>query len=309
MNPLYLLLELAVAISFVLAAGAALRRGRLPFYELISAAVFGILLEEGDQLLFESYHYSAHWLATIDRAPIAIGLTWALILAGAMRITDALGVRRRYAPFVDAVLAISLDLAFDAIAIRMGLWTWRGIGPEQAWFGVPAGNFYAWLFVAVGFSLVSRWLREAVARGSAHDWLQLLVPIPAYLILIAGLVPFIILQPLLEPGKGHGLGIFAVTLVIFAGIAAYGVWGPNRVPPDGARDAIVDLRLAFASRLAIHAVFITAFFVMGLQSTVPTLLVIALLLLAAEIPLAWLVNTRLRTDADAAQPVREHATA
>ncbi|HEX5396755.1 MAG TPA: carotenoid biosynthesis protein [Candidatus Limnocylindria bacterium] len=309
MNPLYLLLELAVAISFVLAAGAALRRGRLPFYELLSAAVFGILLEEGDQLIFQSYHYSADWLAVIDRAPVAIGLTWALILAGAMRITDALGVRRRYAPFVDAVLAISLDLAFDAIAIRMGLWTWRGIGPEQAWFGVPAGNFYAWLFVAVGFSLVSRWLREAVARGSAHDWLQLLVPIPAYLILIAGLVPFIILQPLLEPGKGHGLGIFAATLVIFAGIAAYGVWGPNRVPPDGARDAIVDLRLAFASRLAIHAVFITAFFVMGLQSTVPTLLVIALLLLAAEIPLAWLVNTRLRTDADAAQPVREHATA
>jgi uncharacterized membrane protein len=164
MNPLYLLLELAVAISFILAAGAALRRGRLPFYELLSAAVFGILLEEGDQLIFQSYHYSADWLAVVDRAPVAIGLTWAIILAGAMRITDALGVRRRYAPFVDAVLAISLDLAFDAIAIRMGLWTWRGIGPDQAWFGVPAGNFYAWLFVAVGFSLMSRWLRDAVAR-------------------------------------------------------------------------------------------------------------------------------------------------
>ena len=309
MNPLYLLLELAVAISFVLAAGAALRRGRLPFYELLSAAVFGILLEEGDQLIFQSYHYSADWLAVIDRAPVAIGLTWALILAGAMRITDALGVRRRYAPFVDAVLAISLDLAFDAIAIRMGLWTWRGIGPDQAWFGVPAGNFYAWLFVAVGFSLMSRWLRDAVARRTARDWLQLLVPIPAYVILIVGLVPFIILQPLLEPGQGHGLIIFAVTLAIFAGVAAYGVWGPKRVPPDGARNAIVDLRLAFASRLAIHAVFITACFVMGLQSTVPMLLAIALLLLAAEIPLAWLVNTRLRTDADVAPPVREHATA
>lgn len=309
MNSLYLLLELAVAISFVLAAGAALRRGRLPFYELLSAAVFGILLEEGDQLIFQSYHYSADWLAVIDRAPVAIGLTWALILAGAMRITDALGVRRRYAPFVDAVLAISLDLAFDAIAIRMGLWTWRGIGPDQAWFGVPAGNFYAWLFVALGFSLMSRWLRDAVARRTAREWLQLLVPIPAYVILIVGLVPFIILQPLLEPGHGHGLGIFAVTLAIFAGIAAYGVWGPHRVPPDGARNAIVDLRLAFVSRLAIHAVFITAFFVTGLQSTVPMLLVVALLLLVAEIPLAWLVNARLKTDADPAQRTREHATA
>ncbi len=309
MNSLYLVLELAVAISFILAAGAALRRGRLPFYELLSAAVFGILLEEGDQLIFQSYHYSADWLAVIDRAPVAIGLTWALILAGAMRITDALGVRRRYAPFADAVLAISLDLAFDAIAIRMGLWTWRGIAPDQAWFGVPAGNFYAWLFVAVGFSLMSRWLRDAVARRAARDWLQLLVPIPAYVILIVGLIPFIILQPLLEPGHGHGLGIFAVTLAIFAGIAAYGVWGPRRVPPDGARNAIVDLRLAFVSRLAIHAVFISAFFVMGLQNTVPMLLVVALVLLAAEIPLAWLVNARLKTDADPAQRIREHATA
>jgi uncharacterized membrane protein len=309
MNPLYLLLELAVAISFVLAAMAALRRGRLPFYELISAAVFGILLEEGDQLMFESYHYSAHWLATVDRAPIAIGLTWALILAGAMRITDALGVRRRYAPFVDAVLAISLDLAFDAIAIRMGLWTWRGIGPEQAWFGVPAGNFYAWLFVALGFSLMSRWLRDVVARRPARAQLQLLVPVPAYLILIAGLIPFIILQPLLEPGHGEGLGIFAVTLVVFVAIAAYGIWGPNRVAPDGARNAIVDLRLAFASRLSIHGVFLVALFVMGVQTRVPMLLVVALLLLAAEIPLAWLVNARLKTDADVAQRVGERAAA
>jgi hypothetical protein len=309
MNPLYLLLELAVAISFVMAARAALQRGRLPLFELLSAAVFGILLEEGDQLMFETYHYSADWLAVIDRAPVAIGLTWALILAGAMRITDALGVRRRYAPFVDAVLAISLDLAFDAIAIRMGLWTWCGIGPEQAWFGVPAGNFYAWLFVALGFSLMSRWLRDVVARRPARAWLQLLVPVPAYLILIAGLIPFIILQPLLEPGHGEGLGIFAVTLVVFVAIAAYGIWGPNRVAPDGARNAIVDLRLAFASRLSIHGVFLVALFVMGVQTRVPMLLVVALLLLAAEIPLAWLVNARLKTDADVAQRVGERAAA
>lgn len=309
MNPLYLLLELAVAISFVLAALAALRRGRLPFYELISAAVFGILLEEGDQLMFGSYHYSSGWLASIDRAPIAIGLTWALILAGAMRITDALGVRRRYAPFVDAVLVISLDLAFDAIAIRMGLWTWRGIPASDGWFGVPAGNFYAWLFVAVGFSLMSRWLRDAVIRRPNGAWLQLAVPIPAYAILIVGLIPFIILQPLLEPGRGNGLGIFAATLAIFAGIAAYGVWGPDRITPNGARSAILDLRLTFASRLAIHVVFLGALLVMSLQTTVPMLLLVSLLLLSAEIPLAWLVNARLKTDVDVAPSVSETATA
>jgi len=309
MNPLYLLLELAVAISFVLAGVAALRRGRLPFYELISAAVFGVLLEEGDQLIFGSYHYSSSWLATIDRAPIAIGLTWALILGGAMRITDALGVRRRYAPFVDAVLVISLDLAFDAIAIRMGLWTWRGVPASEGWFGVPAGNFYAWLFVALGFSLVSRWLRDAAARRPERDWLQLLVPIPAYAILIVGLIPFIVLQPLLEPGHGNSLGIFVVTFGCFAAIAAYGVWGPDRIAPDGARVAIVDLRLAFVSRLAIHVVFLGALLFLGLQTTLPMLLLVSLGLLSTEMPLAWLAHARLRLEPDAGAPVAERATA
>jgi hypothetical protein len=119
-NPLYVLIEATASIFFIGAALAALRRGRLPFLELLSAAAFGILLEEGDQLVFETYHYSSDW-----------------------------------------ILAISLDLAFDAIAIRMGLWTWRGIGPTDGWFGVPAGNFYSWLFVTLAFSSLTRWLRQA----------------------------------------------------------------------------------------------------------------------------------------------------
>src|SRR5918992_2942687 len=146
MDPLYVLIELGAGGLFVAAAWTALRHGRLPFLVLISAAAFGLLLEEGDQLIFETYHYSPDWIVAIDRAPVAIGLIWALILVGAMRLTDALGVRRPFAPFVDSILAISLDLAFDAVAIRMGLWTWRDIGPADGWFGVPGGNFYAWLF-------------------------------------------------------------------------------------------------------------------------------------------------------------------
>ena len=138
MKSLYLGLEISVAVFFLVAGWLAYRRGRLPLLELVSAATFCLLLEEGDQLSFGTYHYSPDFILTIDRAPLVIGLTWALIIAGAMRITDALGVRRRYAPFVDSVLAISLDLGFDAIAIRMGLWTWRGIGPGEGWFGVPA---------------------------------------------------------------------------------------------------------------------------------------------------------------------------
>jgi Carotenoid biosynthesis protein len=291
-DPLYLGLELGAAGFFVWAALAASRRGRLPFLELVSAAVFGILLEEGDQLIFETYHYSPSFLLTVDRAPIVIGLTWAVIIAGAMRITDALGVRRRYAPFVDAILAISLDLAFDAIAIRIGLWTWRGIGPTQGWFGVPAGNFYAWLFVTLAFSMMTRWLREAAAARPRLAWLQLGVPLPAYAILLAGLIPFIIIKPLVDPQPGGGLTLFAITLLAFGAIASFAIWGPDRTRPNGEGLAILELRVAFASRIAIHVFFLAGLVWLGLTSRVPTLLIVALALLLAELPLARLARLR-----------------
>ena len=293
MNPVYLLIEVAATTFFVGAALAAARRGRLPFLELVSAAIFGILLEEGDQLIYGTYHYADDWVLVIDRAPLVIGLSWAIIIAGAMRITDALGVRRRHAPFVDALLAISLDLAFDAIAIRIGLWTLIGVDASQGWFGVPWGNFYAWLFVTLGFSLMTRWLRESAARRRAREWLQLAVPIPAFAILTLAILPFHMLQPLIDSQKGGGGVLFVLTLVTFVAVAAWGVFGPSRDAPGGQRTAILDLRLAFVTRAVMQAFFLAALLLMGLAFQLPVLLGIAVLFLTAELPLAALVRARL----------------
>lgn len=306
MNPLYLLLEIGAASFFALAAWLALRRGRLPFLELVSAAAFGLLLEEGDQLIFKTYHYAEAWVLGIDRAPLVIGLTWALIIAGAMRITDALGVRRRWAPFVDSVLAIMLDLAFDAIAIRMGLWTWREVGLENGWFGVPAGNFYAWLFVTWAFSFVSRWLRDASARRPVREWLQLAVPVPAFVMLLVSLVPFTLLQPLVDPAPGGGLLLFGITFAGFIAAAAWGVLGPDRGEPDGAAAAILDLRLAFATRIAIHLFFLAALVAIGVAAREPIILLVAVALLAAELPVAVLVERRRSAGRDRG-PLLSHA--
>jgi Carotenoid biosynthesis protein len=299
MNPVLLLIEVGATAFFVVAAWLALRRGRLPFLELLSAAAFGLLLEQGNQVIFETYEYSPDFALAIDRAPMVIGLTWALIIAGAMRITDALGVRRRYAPVVDSVLAISLDLAFDAVAIRMGLWTWRDIGFERGWFGVPAGNFYAWLFVTFAFSAVTRWLRDESRRRRRVEWLQALVPLPAFVLLLASLVPFTIVKPMIDPERGGGLVLFAVALAGFVAVSAWAVWGPDRGRPDGAADAILDLRLAFASRVAIHLVFLVALLGLGLATAAPMLLVVALGMLALEGPLSWLTHRRLAQRAGA----------
>jgi hypothetical protein len=294
-NPVYLLIEIGATVFFVIAGWLALRRGRLPFLELVSAAAFGLLLEQANQIIFETYEYSPDFALAIDRAPIVIGLTWALIIAGAMRITDALGVRRRYAPVVDSLLAISLDLAFDAVAIRMGLWTWRDIGPEQGWFGVPAGNFYSWLFVVVGFSLFTRWLRDASHRRRALEWLQLLVPLPAFAVLTASIGLFAVVKPMVDSDPGGGLLIFWICLAAFVAVSAWAVWGPDRGVADGASEAILDLRWAFATRLAIHLVFLVALLWLGLATSAPVLLLVALAMLAGEWPLAAVVAARQPT--------------
>ena len=292
LNPVYLLMEVGAGTFFVIACWLALRRGTLPFLELISAAIFGLLLEQANQAIFETYEYSTEFALAIDRAPVVIGLSWALIIAGAMRITDAVGVRRRYAPVVDSVLAISLDLAFDAVAIRMGLWTWRDIAPTDGWFGVPAGNFYAWLFVTLAFSLFTRWLRDVAAPRPRLAWLQLLVPIPAFMLLFVAITTFSILKPMTGPSPGGGLPIFWAALAIFVAISAWAVWGPDRIRPNGGAVAILDLRLAFATRLAIHLFFLAALVAIGLAVSEPVLLLVALGLLIAEIPLGVLAHRR-----------------
>ena len=49
--------------------------------ELVSAFVFGLLLEQGDIFLFGTYRYNENWVLLGD-VPVAIALTWALIIAG-----------------------------------------------------------------------------------------------------------------------------------------------------------------------------------------------------------------------------------
>jgi hypothetical protein len=168
---------------------------------------------------------------------------------------------------------------------------------------VPAGNFYAWLFVTFGFSLLTRWLREAAHRRRRLEWLQLLVPIPAFGLLLLPLAPFMILHPLVDPGPGGGWPILGLAMAVFLGVSGWAVWGPDRGRPDGAADAIIDLRLAHATRLAIHLVFLAAFVGLGMLDSVPLLGVVAVALLALELPIGILAHRRLgaaerRRDAD-----------
>jgi hypothetical protein len=110
-------------------------------------------------------------------------------------------------------------------------------------------------------------------------------------LLIAGLIPFILIKPLMDPAPGGGGVPFALAMLGFLAVAVLAV-AYDRGEPDGSRVAILDLRLATWTRVAIHGYFLAALLVMGLADDLPVLLIVAMVLLLAELPLALLVRRR-----------------
>jgi len=276
---LFGLVEVVMLILFVLSARFAYRRGgRQRLLELLSAVPFGLLLEQGDITIFGSYAYNQGFFIKLGSVPVAIALAWAMIITSSMFMSDRLGIPARLAPFADAVFAILLDLSLDAIAIRQGLWHWN-IPLHAGFFGVPAGNFYGWLFVALGFSAWTRWVRAHAPAGSAWPWLQWLVPIPAYLTLLLALVPFIVLQQRFFGGPTGGFPTFLFTLALFVVLAGYGIrTAEGRLPRPW--------RMPLLPRLMIHAYFLAAGILLGIFQQLPILLAMSLGMLVIELSLA-----------------------
>src|SRR5205807_5824089 len=276
---LFGLVELVMLTLFGLSARFAYRSGgRRRLVELLSAVPFGLLLEQGDITIFGSYAYNQGFFIKLGSVPVAIALAWAMIITSSMFMSDRLGIPVRLAPFADAVFAILLDLSLDAIAIRQGLWHWN-IPLNAGFFGVPAGNFYGWLFVAFGFSAWTRWVRAHARPGSGWPWLQLLVPVPAYLTLLLALVPFIILQQRFFGGPTGGFPTFLVALALFAVLTVYAIrTAEGRLPRPW--------RMPLLPRLMFHGYFFTAGVLLGIFYQRPLLLAMSLSMLGIELLLS-----------------------
>ena len=274
MEPIVVVLFAAMALYL------ARTEGQWAVLVLLSAAVYGVLLEEGDQLIFRSYHYSPDFILAVDRVPITIALCWALIIVTGMRITDAYGIPRRWAPFADASWAIILDLSLDAIAIRLGFWEWD-LRLDQGLFGVPAGNFYAWLLVTASFSYFTRRF-----RSGQRTKLQLATPFLAYGGLLGGMIPFIALHAAFFPGDGRGFPLFWAG---FAGCAAVAIGGMARA---GFRTVRPYPPFFTAIRLLFHAFFLSALVAEDMARETPGLAVLALAMLGIDLLAAAALHLR-----------------
>src|SRR5947209_839898 len=129
----------------------AARQDRFRVIELLSAACFGVLLEWLSIRQLQAYHY-AQFLVMIDGALLCIGLGWAVIIYASMEFASSVQLPQAARPMLVALLALQVDLVLDAVAIRLGLWTWHGVGANEQWFGVPWANFWAWFIVVWSYS-------------------------------------------------------------------------------------------------------------------------------------------------------------
>lgn len=150
-NPYLIIFELLMYSLLLWSARHAWRSGGLPtLLRLLAGVAFGVLLEWGTILQLDAYEYG-QFLVMLGEVPLAIGVGWGLILYSAMQFSDATSLPPALRPVLDALLALNIDLAMDAVAIRLGMWQW-GIGTTAEYFGVPYANFWAWFWVVSSFS-------------------------------------------------------------------------------------------------------------------------------------------------------------
>ena len=145
------LFELIIYIQFALCLHHAWKHGTANLLRLFAGILFGVLLELATIRQLNAYEYGRFFIMVLD-VPLCIGVAWSCILYSSMEFSDASNLPYWTRPILDGLLALNIDLALDAVAIRFGFWDW-GQGLNFQYFGVPYANFWAWFWVIFFFSL------------------------------------------------------------------------------------------------------------------------------------------------------------
>ena len=155
-------MEIIVGVLLIMCLRHAWRAGPEHVLRLAAGVLFGVLLELATIYQLSAYSYGT-FLLMISDVPLAVGIGWGIIIYSAKLFSDATNLPETIRPLLDGLLALNIDLAMDAIAIRLGMWDW-GQGLHFQFFGVPYANFWAWFWVVVSFSASMR-LLTSQARG------------------------------------------------------------------------------------------------------------------------------------------------
>lgn len=206
-SPYFLLFELIIYFQLALCLRHACKHGARNFLRLLAGIFFGISLELATIRQLKAYAYGQFLIMIMD-VPLCIGVAWSCILYASMEFSNGSSLPYFARPVLDGLLALNIDLALDAVAIRFGFWDW-GQGLEFQYFGVPYANFWAWFWVIFFFSLGYRLF--ARRRDWAGTWVS---PLLALVTGLAGVLGTNALIAFRIPFEYHSLA--AATLLVLA---------------------------------------------------------------------------------------------
>src|SRR3989338_1684184 len=145
-------IDLTIILAFLFCTYVAYRLKELLFLSM--ACIFAFLFENLHVYLFagkEGGYYYATQTLMILQTPLYVILSWGLLLFTSWMLVSMFTNKKVHHIFLVPLITLLIDLALDPFAIRAGLWTWIGYLPHEGYFGVPAGNFLAWLIIAWSF--------------------------------------------------------------------------------------------------------------------------------------------------------------
>jgi hypothetical protein len=279
-NPYFIVLEILVLFLFTLCLRHAGRHGGIRVWELLAGVIYGLLLERATIQQLNAYQYGQFTLMVFE-VPLMVGVAWGTIIYAVRLYSDSTYLPLWARPILDGLLALNIDLAMDAVAIRLGMWDW-GLGYRRQYFGVPYANFWAWFWVVFSFSFGLRILKYRA--GKLGSWFAPLGAIIVGLVGVTGTNYFI---------TGFvSLAWYLPTIVIALGGALWLVlWSRPRF-----YDTAVD-PLVFWVPFGFHLYFLAAGLLSGVVLKQPVLLIVglAMVIIAMYLHQNSLFNGKLRS--------------
>ncbi|MEP7135371.1 MAG: carotenoid biosynthesis protein [Chloroflexota bacterium] len=262
-NIYFSLFELLIYLQLALCLHHAWKHGTANLLRLFAGALFGVLLELATIRQLHAYTYGTFLVMVLD-VPLCVGIAWGCILYSAMEFSDTTSLPYFARPLLDGLLALNIDLALDAVAIRFGFWDW-GQGLQFQYFGVPYANFWAWFWVIFFFSLGYRLFTRRKAWVST--WIAPLMAVVIGLVGVLGTNAFIVYAV----SANYRAPIIALTLTV--AFVAITVLRPkfNLTPPPA---------LVFWVPFITHIYILIAGLLAGVILNPPFLLWVGLAMLA-----------------------------
>ncbi|MCC7118842.1 MAG: carotenoid biosynthesis protein [Anaerolineales bacterium] len=211
-NAYFIAFELIIYLQLLICLPHALKHGPANLLKLASGICFGVLLELATIRQLHAYEYGQFMIMVFD-VPLCIGVAWGCIIYSVMEFSDASSLPYWLRPILDGLLALNIDLAMDAVAIRLGFWDW-GMPLNEQYFGVPYGNFWAWFWVIFSFSLGYRLLVRH--KNWVGVWLSSLLALVIGLIGVLATNAFLtdVVPKAVRPGVVFGTLLLALGIIL-----------------------------------------------------------------------------------------------